>query len=861
MQLQPGQGLISEANKAFRAGQLSAAMAGYVNALLQMPKLGTTIAANIALVRQKYLVRRTFGDLPQVIVCGWDLGHNAAGRANTLAEIYREFTDVAIVGSIFARSSSEIWEPMRDSSVPIYSFAVRPDSFFAQALAMVAGHPADLVHLSKPRAPNILFGIFYKLLWGAQVILDIDDEELTFVNAGSSLTVSEFLKHQQTLPLLDQINHKEWTRLAVVMAREFDAITVSNIALQQRYGGDIIGHARDPHILNPSTLLRTTSREKYGIHPTQKVVLFSGTPRRHKGLLEVAKAIQSLKRKDILYVIAGSFTDHLFKATLQGMTGVNYLFLENQPLSLLPRVLAIADCCVLLQDTNHPITAFQIPAKLSDALAMRVPVICSATPALEHVISAGAVIITTAENLAIQLAQTLDSNNIALIDAGQSYFNENFTLAANALRLRKILSTTPNNSLSTNLNQLMNGIAVSESIKNALHTLTIPRKLRAQRQHLAQKIDEDPISKLAISVHVSNTEIWKDRESNGQIGLLNLQNNQPCTPHLQIIETEALASYRRSKSLHASQDSGHSPPNIDWATERKKHRQPDLVSIIIPIYNQPELTATCVASLYQHTSAERFELILVDNGSDTPTQILLHNLSRQHSNLRLLRNAENLNFATGCNQGFATCKGERVVFLNNDTTVTPNWLTPLLDALRRPGISVVQPKLLYPDGKIQCIGVVFSNKSPLGYPIYAGMTPEAPWAFHSRKMQAVTGACMVLRSSDFAALDGFDPIYINGQEDIDLCLRLNKLNGKPCGWVATESTVIHYEGKTSHRYKHVKNNRSNYVRRWQYQVIPDDFKYYAEDGFVVKNYQTLSDSTLPTSLQIYRPNLISFKSH
>jgi GT2 family glycosyltransferase len=213
------------------------------------------------------------------------------------------------------------------------------------------------------------------------------------------------------------------------------------------------------------------------------------------------------------------------------------------------------------------------------------------------------------------------------------------------------------------------------------------------------------------------------------------------------------------------------------------------------------------------------------------------------------------NMLTCSDLGFAAGQGEFVVFLNNDTTVTPHWLPPLVQALRQPGVAAVQPKLLYPDGTIQCIGVVFSAKSPLGYPIYASKKPSAPWAHSSRAFQAVTDACMALRARDFAELHGFDPLYINGQEDIDLCLCLSARRQNPCGWVATESTVFHHESKTPNRFHHVAHNRRTFVRRWAGRVKADDQHYYTADGFSVESYQPDSPQTLPAQLQVFRPQL------
>ncbi len=267
---------------------------------------------------------------------------------------------------------------------------------------------------------------------------------------------------------------------------------------------------------------------------------------------------------------------------------------------------------------------------------------------------------------------------------------------------------------------------------------------------------------------------------------------------------------------------------IDWAAQATKPRNGKMVSIVIPVFNQIELTLACVDSIYQYTDPTEFELVIVDNGSDAPTRQKLRQLLEQHRNLHLVRQMENLNFALGCNLGFAESSGQNLIFLNNDTHVTANWLKPLLEPLLRSDISAVQPKLLYPDGTIQCMGVVFSNKSILGYPIYAGMKPDT-FADRSRSFQAITGACMALRVEDFIKHKGFDPIYINGQEDIDLCLKMNM--GKRVCWYSANSTVIHHQSKSIGRHNHIQNNRKIYVNRWHNKTQADDMNHYQADHF------------------------------
>ncbi|MDX2479468.1 MAG: glycoside hydrolase family 99-like domain-containing protein [Desulfuromusa sp.] len=275
---------------------------------------------------------------------------------------------------------------------------------------------------------------------------------------------------------------------------------------------------------------------------------------------------------------------------------------------------------------------------------------------------------------------------------------------------------------------------------------------------------------------------------------------------------------------------------IDWNTLTRQKRNPIKVSIIVPVFNNPELTRDCIDSIYTHTPIDRFELIVVDNGSNATTRVLLDQFAAQHPNLTVLHNKENFNFSLGCNLGFAASNCEEVLFLNNDTTVTANWLNPLIEPLSRPEISAVQPRLLFPDGAIQCMGVVFSDKSSIGYPIYAGMQPEESWAGRSRMFQAVTGACMALRAEDFVKKRGFDPIYINGQEDIDLCLRLN-LNNNLRAWYAAESCVNHHESQSDNRNRCIQENRRSYINRWQGKIKADDENHYLQDGFFVQEYQ------------------------
>lgn len=274
---------------------------------------------------------------------------------------------------------------------------------------------------------------------------------------------------------------------------------------------------------------------------------------------------------------------------------------------------------------------------------------------------------------------------------------------------------------------------------------------------------------------------------------------------------------------------------IRWDNLVEKKRVAERVSIIIPVFNQLALTCQCVESIVEFTKETDYELIIINNGSDNETTSGLVELRSKHPQIRLIHLNENQNFALGSNLGFREASGEFSVFLNNDTKVTAGWLPPLIKRIKQKDVYAAQPLLLYPGGDVQCIGLVFSERSNLSYPIYRGMLPLKCYAEKPREFQAITAACMVVNSALFAEVKGFDPVFINGQEDVDLCLRL-KIKTKKLAAYVPESHVFHYESKTEGRGKFIDQNRKVFNKKWFSLIYKDELDYYSKDGFVVDSY-------------------------
>ncbi|MBN9023150.1 MAG: hypothetical protein J0H08_13870, partial [Rhizobiales bacterium] len=115
---------------------------------------------------------------------------------------------------------------------------------------------------------------------------------------------------------------------------------------------------------------------------------------------------------------------------------------------------------------------------------------------------------------------------------------------------------------------------------------------------------------------------------------------------------------------------------------------------------------------------------------------------------------------------------------------------------------------------------------------------------------------LAVRAADFIRLRGFDPLYVNGQEDIDFCLRLAAETGKPSA-VLPSSTVYHLEGKTRRgRNPHNHRNRATFVERWKGKVRADDRRIYEEDGFIVAGYDADGEEMVRQGIAVFNPRLV-----
>lgn len=105
-----------------------------------------------------------------------------------------------------------------------------------------------------------------------------------------------------------------------------------------------------------------------------------------------------------------------------------------------------------------------------------------------------------------------------------------------------------------------------------------------------------------------------------------------------------------------------------------------LVSIIIPNYNGEGYLKGCISTILK-SKYDKFELLFVDDGSTDESKKIIKRFILQDKRIKLYKNKKNLGASASRNKGLKECKGNVIVFLDNDVEVKKDWLNRLLETL------------------------------------------------------------------------------------------------------------------------------------------------------------------------------------
>ena len=243
-----------------------------------------------------------------------------------------------------------------------------------------------------------------------------------------------------------------------------------------------------------------------------------------------------------------------------------------------------------------------------------------------------------------------------------------------------------------------------------------------------------------------------------------------------------------------------------------------LISIIIPTRDNSPYLDKCLTSIFQQTTYEKYEIIILDNGSLQPETTALFNrwTSLKKDRIRIVRMDVPFNYARLNNEGVRQARGDLICLLNDDTEViTPDWLSELAGHAQRKNVGAVSAVLLYPNATIQHAGVILgvsglANHSHRHWP--------GTWHGYFGRLlitanySAVTGACLVVDKQRYIDTGGLDEELAVAYNDVDFCLRLLKAGYRNV--VLSHVRLYHNESR-SRGFDTAESNQSRFLREAQ----------------------------------------------
>ncbi len=256
-----------------------------------------------------------------------------------------------------------------------------------------------------------------------------------------------------------------------------------------------------------------------------------------------------------------------------------------------------------------------------------------------------------------------------------------------------------------------------------------------------------------------------------------------------------------------------------------------LVSIVIPNKDHMEDLSRCVESILQKSSYPSYEIIVVENNSETKEIFDYYKVLEHHENIRVVKYEGDFNYSRINNFGVSFAKGKYVLLLNNDMKViTREWMEELLMYAQRPDVAAVGGKLYYADNSIQHAGIVIG----LGAHRAAGHTHYKDDKMHlgymgrlcyAQDVTAVTGACLLVGREQYDEVGGLDEAFSVAFNDVDFCLKLRR-----AGYLNVFTPfceLFHYESKSrgmeeGEKLKRFQNEVALFREKWKAELEAGD---------------------------------------
>lgn len=249
------------------------------------------------------------------------------------------------------------------------------------------------------------------------------------------------------------------------------------------------------------------------------------------------------------------------------------------------------------------------------------------------------------------------------------------------------------------------------------------------------------------------------------------------------------------------------------------------IAIVILNWNGVDMMRRYLTDVVNYSIVDNAVVYVADNAS---TDDSVEMLRSEYPQVKVILLEKNWGFAEGYNKALSQIEAEYYVLLNSDVKVTHHWLQPLVEFMdAHSDVAACQPKLLsiIDTDSFEYAGACGGFIDLYGYPFCRGRvfnTIERDKGQYDTAMPILwaTGACMMIRSSEYWNAGGFDGRFFAHNEEIDLCWRLRLLGRKV--YCIPDSAVFHLGGGTlpkSNPMKTYLNFRNNLTML--YKNLPD----------------------------------------
>lgn len=205
-----------------------------------------------------------------------------------------------------------------------------------------------------------------------------------------------------------------------------------------------------------------------------------------------------------------------------------------------------------------------------------------------------------------------------------------------------------------------------------------------------------------------------------------------------------------------------------------------MISIIIANKDHEADLRRCIASILERSTYDNYEIIVVENNSETPGIWKYYEELKETERVRVIAYKGRFNYSAVNNLGAREAKGEYLLLLNNDTQViTVNWMEELLMYAQREDVGAAGAKLYYENKTIQHAGVVLALGAhrTAGHSHYGQHRENLGYMgrlCYAQNVSAVTGACLLVSRDLFWKVGGLEESFAISLNDVDFCLKLRE---------------------------------------------------------------------------------------